>query len=1141
MPIVHCLESPKDKRIKYGIILIEGWAFSTTSSIQKIQVKCGKNTYLPNINITREDVAKCHSQFYENAIKSGFRLEIKLNDKEKNMKQKINIMIITEDETLSLDSIELVPEYSNQDIKINKADNFKNAIYKTGKYIKAGKFPKNFYEFKLCIQKFNAIIKTKDIQPSIINKNINMDPYEVWQLKNELDDRKIKGLNNKNKEFIYKPLISIIMPAYEPDITIFKKAIESVRNQIYENWELVIVDDYSEKNRLSDVVEEYSTVDKRIIFSRLDKNSNISIATNKAVEMCKGEFIFLMDHDDTIEKNALFEVINTINNQPNVDIIYSDDDKISMDGVRYDPQFKPDYSPELLLSYMYFSHIFVIRKTLFEEIGGCRVGYEGAQDYDLALRATEKTCNIVHIPKVLYHWRATPTSTATSAKTKPESIIRGKKSLEEAIVRRHIPAKVVIPDFAEKANLGIFALKYNADNYPKVSIIIPTKNHKEVLKRCLDSIIEKSTYPNYEIIIVDNYSDDQTTIEYLEKLPYKIIKCENVRETFNFSKLVNVGVNESNGEYVILLNNDTEVISESWIEDMLVYTKIDGVGITGSKLLYPDGTVQHAGVVIKMFNDLAGHAFKLIPEWDGGYLSYANVARNYSAVTAACFMVKKDIYYQVGGFDEDNFSVSFNDVDFCLKVIKQGYRVVYNPQALLYHHEGKSRGVEQTGHFSDAKEEYNFITKWNINTEYNDKYYNPNLSLENEKFEVDYASAKFDITDMNGINVLLITHNLNYEGAPLMQLNIAKGLMRYGYKFFVISMVDGPLKREYENIGAQVFIENINPGIDFLSFQSYRGILENLKQVIKHLEIKLIYTNTIETFFGVKLGEINNIPTIWGIHESVNYRNYFSNINDKIAKEAIEQFSIATKVVYVADATAKMYSQLNTTNFITIKNGINLEQIESYIKEHNRDSMRNKMNISKETRIISIFGAVCMRKGQKIFAEAAKLLLDKNIKDIQFYIIGAKDSTYVNELINYIKKNNFMDKIKVIYTCEDIFQYYLISDFFVCASYEESSPQVILEAMAFNLPIVSTNVFGIPELVRNEREALLIEPGDSIELANKLEVLLENEDLCKQLVYNGYYRVRTKFTYNIMIEKYNHLFHLVYQEGNNKIYRMLNK
>lgn len=1132
MPIVHCLEQPNSQFFQYEVIQIEGWAFSTEESVTAVKVRCGGKTYAANIGLPREDVGKCHPDFAEHSSTSGFRLEIKLKPRESARPQKIRITIVAGKECLRLEPIMMFPRGANAK---KTGYGIMGALRKAWGYFRAGKFPKNISEWKRCLRKFYNVLVGKPGQIEKIAQVCHAEPYELWQCKHEFSKQKRVQAESELISMPYRPLISVIMPAYQPDRQLFQAAIQSVLCQVYTDWELIINDDCSPGGSLEQFVHECSGGDTRVRFHRMVENSNISVATNVAVSLSGGEFLFFMDHDDTIEENALFEVVKCLNDQSDVDILYSDDDKLSMDGKRYAPQFKPDYSPELLLSFMYFSHIFVIRRSLFEEIGGCRKGLEGVQDYDLALRAVEKTDKIIHIPEVLYHWRAAPTSTALSTATKPQSLERGIQAVQEAVYRRKIMAEVVMPEFAEQARIGIYSLKYCDKTYPLVSIVIPTKNHVDILKRCLDSIVEKTTYPNYEIILVDNCSDDGDTLAYYKILTHKIVRCENVEGKFNFSRMVNLGVKNSSGSYVVLLNNDTEVITPSWLEDMLVYCQIPGVGICGCKLLYADGTVQHAGVVLQMLNGVAGHAFKLRPDWDGGHMSFANTARNYSAVTAACLMVSRVIYQAVGGFNETDYAVSYNDVDFCLRVQRAGYRVVYNPEAKLYHYEGKSRGVEQSNHFSDAREEYNLIHDWKLDSNFRDPYYNPNLSLEDESFALELRRLRH--RNRKRLNVLLITHNLNYEGAPLVQFHVAQGLSGQ-YNFMVLSPLEGPLRTEYEASGIPVKVYTMQPSECFDSRQALGEHIGQIQKQIERFLPDMIYTNTIETFWGVELGSRMGLPTIWGIHESVDYNTYFSMFPPDVRSLAVNAFCEATKVVFVANATAALYESLDTLNFITIRNGVDLNHIEKSKNKIDRRSLRAALNIAEDETVISIFGTVCFRKGQKIFAQAAKLLLERYEGRLKFLIVGAKDCAYLTELRLYITENHLEADVEIIPACDNvrIFDYYAVSDYFVCASYEESAPQVILEAMAFELPIVSTNVFGIPEQIRNGAEALLVEPGSPDAIAEGLLTLLKNPALAMRLADNGKYRLKSKFTKELMLQQYDQLFQEAYGEGANKVY-----
>lgn len=556
--------------------------------------------------------------------------------------------------------------------------------------------------------------------------------YENWirniekPLKKEISSK----ISANIKAFTYKPIISIVLPVYNSDEIFLRKAIFSVINQSYENWELCIIDDKSTKKIIKKILNEFTERDQRIKVAFQKENGGISIATNKAVEMATGEFIGFLDHDDEMEQDALFEIVSELNRGNKLDFIYSDDDKVDENGFRYDPQFKPDWSPELLLSYCYVSHFRVVRKSLFVSLGGFKKEFDGSQDYEFMLRLSEKTDRVSHIAKILYHWRSLPGSVARSAGEKPLSIERGRKAVQNAIERRGIKGEVVQPLFAEKSNLGIYKIKFkSADFNEKVTIIIPTKDNVELLKKCISSIRSKTNYKNYEILVINNNSVENKTYEYLKKENIQYIDIKN--GYFNFSEINNIAVGKVQTELILFMNNDTEVISSDWLLEMVGTMSLDSkIGAVGARLIYDDKKIQHAGIILGVNGFSAGHANKLLHFENSGYLSYNLAMRNYSAVTAACLLTKKSIFMNAGGFDDINLKVAYNDVDYCLKLLTSGYRIVYNPDALLYHHEGKTRG------FVDDIEELKFFkNKWH-DLILRDPFFNINLSLNHEQFRI---------------------------------------------------------------------------------------------------------------------------------------------------------------------------------------------------------------------------------------------------------------------------------------------------------------------------------------------------------------------------------------------------------------------
>ena len=582
------------------------------------------------------------------------------------------------------------------------------------------------------------LFESKKVMIVDADKNImemSSNPYIRYLHSKILREKDILKLKQNIENFKIKPTFSIIMPVYNPPINFFKKAIESILIQAYESWELCIADDCSTNPEVKKTIEYYAQRNSRIKVKYRKENGHISKASNSALELATGDYIVLMDNDDVLAVNALYENAKLINEHPDADLIYSDEDKIDEKENQFYPHFKPDWSPDSLLSRNYLGHLTVFRATIFNEIGGWREGFDGSQDYDLVLRYVEQTENIYHISEILYHWRVHSTSAAGSEDAKPYAYISAQKALTEALVRRDELGNVSFLD-----DFRGYSIRYKIkDTNKKVSIIIPTKDKTDVLSVCIESIISKSTYKNFEIIIVDNNSSESKFFEFIEKWKtkeperFKYVKAPIL---FNFSRLINIGYENSDGDYLILLNNDTEVISPDWIEGMIEQAQRPSIGVVGCKLLYPNETIQHAGVIIGM-GGVAGHALVGQNRNGPGYFNYVNMSNNYCALTAACVMVRRDVFEEVNKFDED-FSVEYNDVDFCLKIREAGYNNIYLPHVELFHHESITRG-----HPHATKESYErhlvevemFKSKWMKYIEH-DPCYNENLTLGAADFAI---------------------------------------------------------------------------------------------------------------------------------------------------------------------------------------------------------------------------------------------------------------------------------------------------------------------------------------------------------------------------------------------------------------------
>lgn len=571
------------------------------------------------------------------------------------------------------------------------------------------------------------------IQRAKIEKLRNQASYPNWLARNEVLD--IEAMTQEIATFHYQPKISIAMPVYNVEEKWLRLCIDSILNQVYTNWELCMADDASTDPNVKKILTEYQQLDERIRVVFREQNGHISEATNSALAIATGEFVALLDNDDELAINAFYEVVKVLNKNPKLDLIYSDEDKIDMDGNRSDPAFKPDWSPDLLLGTNYISHLGVYRRSILEEIGGFRKGYEGSQDYDLVLRFTEKTTKerIKHIPKVLYYWRMLPTSTAVDQGSKGYAFEAGLRAVQDALVRRGINGHAT-----HGAANGLYDVYYDIESEKLVSIIIPTKNGYKDVQRCVSSIIEKTTYQNYEIIMADNGSTDpkmhELYAEFEQQLPGRFF-VESIDIPFNFSTINNRAAKKAHGEYLLFLNNDTEVITENWLTLMVSFAQQERIGCVGAKLLYPNNTVQHAGVILGL-GGVAGHGHYGYPHGDLGYFGRLAINVNYSAVTAACLLMKKADFDAVGGFEEA-FTVAFNDVDLCLKVQALGRDNVWLHEAELYHFESQTRGYDDKGKKKKRFEQEKVMMeeKWGPLIE-NDPFYNPNLTRDIPNFSL---------------------------------------------------------------------------------------------------------------------------------------------------------------------------------------------------------------------------------------------------------------------------------------------------------------------------------------------------------------------------------------------------------------------
>ncbi len=578
-------------------------------------------------------------------------------------------------------------------------------------------------------------------------------PYGPWYEKHKATAAQLEMQRQESDKWENRPLVSICVPLFKTPEEYLRQMIDSVQAQSYTNWELCLADGTPDES-VEKVIKDIAADEPRIRYEHLKENLGIAENTNAAFALATGEWIGLLDHDDILAPDALYEVLTAagagcenMTEEGCVEVVYTDEDKVSTDlKTHFQPHFKPDFNIDLLRSNNYITHFFVVKRQIVEKVGGFRKEFDGAQDYDFIFRCTAKAKSIAHVPRILYHWRVSMESTADNPASKLYAFEAGKRAIET-----DLKAKGLVGEVSHMPDYGFYRVKYAVSGKPLVSVIIPNKDEAKTLKTCIGSIL-KSSYEAYEIIIVENNSTQPETFAYYEELTGKPYDADSVMEGklpngnavrvvtwksgFNYSAINNFGATYAKGEYYVLLNNDIELITIDWLEEMLGNCQRDDVGIVGAKLLYDDYSVQHAGVVVGI-GGVAGNMFVGLKKDRDGYMHKASLQMNYSAVTAACLMVKAAAFKQVGGLTEE-LAVAFNDVDFCLKVRMAGYLVVYNPAVRAYHYESKSRGAEDTVEkLQRFDREIAWMKEhWADILQKGDPFYNPNLTLSKSNYSL---------------------------------------------------------------------------------------------------------------------------------------------------------------------------------------------------------------------------------------------------------------------------------------------------------------------------------------------------------------------------------------------------------------------
>ncbi|MFO1323152.1 MAG: glycosyltransferase [Burkholderiales bacterium] len=1116
------LEAPAMSRLHAGSARFSGWCWHRDAGIASLTLHVGGRSAVCRYGLIRDDVAHSFPDV-ATARRSGFACEFDLAVGrgevvlEAQLDDGRHAQLVLGADVRVRRSLVAVPVLAPVGARVERVRQVVDLA--TGWVRTRGRLPR-WRELPALARKAHAVLRphARAASPSFPagwRPPAVLDRYEAWLALNRFTPERERELRERLAACAQPlPSISVVMPVYEPDLALLDRAIASVEAQVAGEWELCIADDASRDPAVRQRLAAAARRNARIRFVGRPVNGNISAATNSAAALATGDYLLFLDQDDELAPDALGEIALALSGLPDADLLYTDDDKIDAGGRRYAPQFKPDWSPELLLSYMYVSHALVVRRELFLRLGGLRVGFEGSQDHDFALRAGEHARRVVHVPRVLYHWRAAAGSTAVDANAKPHGFAAGERAVRDALARRGSDGTAARPEWAVRVGVGIYAHEF-PDDGPRVTIIVPTRNQLAILRRCIESLAA-TTYRNRELIVVDNDSDDPATLAYLRSLPHRVLRIANPDGSFNFAHLNNRAADAATGEYVLFLNNDTEVLDPRWLSRMVGYARLPGVGAVGARLLYPDRRVQHAGVVHGYYDGLVGPAFKLAAADDHGYLSYAKVARNYSAVTAACMLTKRSLFQSLRGFDEASFAVAYNDVDYCYRLVDAGHRCVYAPGAELLHHEGYSRG------FDDRPQEVAAFRRRHGRRV--DPYYSPHLSLDDERFAI--AARRYPPRRRSRpIRALMCGFTLNWEGAPYQQLELTLALKRAGVVDPVVFATrDGPLRDEYERNGIAVHVL-AHPLRDAGTPADYDRAIDGFAAWIRAQDAELVYANTMESFFVVAAAERAALPSVWNIHESENWQTYFAHLHPTLAGRALDCFAHPYRVVFVAHATRERYRPLESRHhFATIHNGLDPARISGTARP--RDACREQLAIAPNDVVLLVLGTVCARKGQHDLVQAVAGL-DENLRGrLRCLIVGDRPSDYSRDLHQRVAMlpPSLRERVSVVPETGDTALYYGAADVFVCTSRVESYPRVILEAMAHGLPIVTTPVFGIREQVKNGVNGVFYEPGDIAALRIAIARLVQDDALRARLAQSARPVLEGLTSFDDMVERYAQVF-----------------
>lgn len=937
------------------------------------------------------------------------------------------------------------------------------------------------------------------------------DAYQQWLRTNRLSPTLRARLTESARSLeTTGPTLALVVDGRDCSGPDLDALLGSLQAQLYPRWEAHIA---APRGEAADTARRWAKEDNRVrVFT--GEPREFARVLNAAAHEAKAQFLGYVPGHSRLALDAMLQLAEQLAAHPATELIYTDEDVWEADGRRTRPCFKPQWSPALALSGLHPGLLSLVPRARFIEVGSFREGFETVPWHDVLLRVADRLASdrVIHVPVVAHH--ASPRAHAP-VDPADASVEQLRRALDETLARRQLAGAAFLPELAHRHRRRFQQVRWSGDMLQRlpVTIVIPTRDRLHLLQECFELLNETVDWRYVHLVIVDDHSRDLDAKHFLETIQRRPeIRCRVVRPAdpaapFNYSHLVNLALPLVETPLILHLNNDVNALEPGWLEEMTAWFAQDDVGVVGAKLVYPDKTLNHTGVVVGPHGGLADTPFAR-QSADDSPLEWHAAAREVSAVTGACLLTRTDLYRQLTGFDEAELGVAYNDVDYCLRVRAAGYRVIYTPQAKLVHWGSASRGVT-----FDENEHLAFLARY---ADRGDEYFSRSLRLVDGRPQPDPARSIYAARG-GRLRVLLLTHNLNLEGAPLFLLEYAEYLARQaGFQLTVLTSQDGPLRANYEALGAKITMVDRHR---IYSAESPADFMERIDEVATQLDfasVDLVVCNTLVNYWGIHLAHRAGKPSLFYIHESTSIFRFFEKALPLPMHGMVEEaFRLATRALFLCHATEAYYKDLDVNgNFRLVPSWIRLDEIERFKRTHSRADLRRRYGFRDDETIIANIGTVCERKGQHTFIRAVEHFnhLHHGGRQHRFLLVGGRAGIYLDLLTEEIRRMA-IPNIEIVSETRAAYDYFRLADLFVCSSFEESFPRVVLEAMSFRTPIVTTDVHGIPEMVSQRQDAYLVPAGDYIALSKMMKTCLDKERCGKSLTATAYSRVLRNYSY----------------------------